>query len=456
MKATLADILNATGAVGDLPETDVLIERVSTDSRLVERGDLFFCLPGDRFDGHAFAGAASARGAAAIVAERPVEDVDCPVLMVRDSLMALGALAAWRRSKTRARVVGVTGTAGKTTVKEWIAQLCATQGVVHRNYLNLNNLIGLPLSILNATGEEDFWVLEAGISVPGEMDRLAGMLRPDLALIVNVGPAHLEGLGSVRGVAEEKVKLIERRAAGGLGVVNFDYPELREAAGPGMIGFSTQGAKGARYHGAYLGPESRTSGLYRLDLDGENVERELPWRGGFALENALAAAAAAHCLGVPTTDIVQTLGELTPARQRFVCRAVGDLLLIDDSYNANPMSMPVVIEAARDMAGDRPLVFVLGEMRELGAMAARAHEELGRRLASAKGAAVYWKGGFASEVERGLRDGGYEGLFELFEEPGRFMECFRSLGLRDAAVLVKGSRANRLETVTEALLKECD
>ncbi|MDY0308128.1 MAG: UDP-N-acetylmuramoyl-tripeptide--D-alanyl-D-alanine ligase, partial [Desulfovibrionaceae bacterium] len=221
---TLAEIALALGCYLDAGSSSV-VTRVRTDSRTVGEGDLFFCIVGQNMDGHQFAAQAVAAGARAVVASAPLT-VDAPVLLVEDTTVALGRLArAWRERST-ARVIGVTGSAGKTTVKEMLAQVLGAVGPTAKNFRNLNNQIGLPLSMLEMTGTEDFWVLELGISRPGDMDDLGRILAPDAAMVVNIGPCHLEGLGDLAGVAREKSSLFDFVRPGGFCCVNADYPLL--------------------------------------------------------------------------------------------------------------------------------------------------------------------------------------------------------------------------------------
>jgi len=205
-----------------------IVEGVGTDSRAVKPGSLFVCIPGETFDGHDFAVKAIEAGAAALLVSRnPFDAVPpVPLILVEDTVKALGKLAhCWRERLGETRVIGLTGTAGKTTVKELLAQVLSRCGLTAKTHMNLNNQIGLPLSMLAATGEEAFWVMEAGISHPNDMDELGAILEPDLALILNVGPGHAAGLGD-RGTAHYKSKLLAHLAPGGTAIISADYPDL--------------------------------------------------------------------------------------------------------------------------------------------------------------------------------------------------------------------------------------
>ena len=436
---------------------------VVTDSREARPGALFVCVPGERVDGHDFAARAVERGAAAVLASRPLPDVAAPVLLVEDTVRALGSLAALWRGKTRAKVVGVTGTAGKTSLKEALAQVLAVRGKTARNALNHNNQIGMPCTVLNTDGDEDFWVIEAGISHAGDMDELAPVIRPDLGLILNVGPGHTEGLGD-RGVAWHKARLLAHLARGGLGLVSADYPDLvREAGATGAkLRFFSAGAHQVEYRADYVGPapeaggEDATRGLYRLWLDGVRCDAVSPFQGAYGAENSIAVAAAAHLLGLSPAEIAEGLGRAQLPPQRFNRERLGMWEIIDDTYNANPLSMRRMLETAAGQARGRAFVPVLGEMGELGAVAEAMHEELGRLLADLGPAAVFWKGGHADEVRAGLTRGGYGGPWLPVDGPESFMAAWRELaerkldGKRGGLLFFKGSHFNRLETLLTA------
>lgn len=437
-----------------------VITRAVTDSREAGPGALFVCVPGARVDGHDFALSAVERGAGAVLATRPLPEVSAhgvPVLVVEDTVKALGRLAANWRARTAAKVVCVTGTAGKTTLKEALAAILAVRGKTARTPLNHNNQIGMPCAVLDTDGDEDFWVMEAGISHEGDMDELASILRPDLALILNVGPGHTEGLGG-RGVAWHKARLLAHLAPGGTALVSADYANLvAEAAATGAkpVFFSAAGAD-APYRGSM---SDASAGECRLELAGTSCVAETPFRGAFGAETVVAAAAAAHLLGLDGDEICRGLAAATLPPQRCARRQLGPWLVIDDTYNANPLSMRRMLEAAAAEAAraSRPLVAVLGEMGELGAEAPGHHKELGRLLGRLGVAAVFWKGGHGDEVAAGFAEAapGARARWTAVKDSEDFMAAWKASGIgAEAGVLLfKGSRANRLEELLAALEK---
>ena len=353
-------------------------------------------------------------------------------------------------------MIGLTGTAGKTTVKELLAQVLSRRGLTAKTHMNLNNQIGLPLSMLAATGEEAFWVMEAGISHPNDMDELGAILEPDLALILNVGPGHAAGLGD-RGTAHYKSKLLAHLAPGGTAIISADYPDLaREARAvrQELVFFSTSGRQ-VDYRAAYVVPAGEDKGLFRLWLDGVSIDVEAPFRGAFGAENVIAVAAVAHRLGLGAEEIAAGFAGAALPKQRFACSRAGDWLVIDDSYNANPLSFSRMLEAAAEMAGDhadRPLVCVLGEMGELGSLSEDEHRNLGRLVADIKPRLVCWKGGHLEEFEDGLHAGRYGGAFCPVTSAEDMFKGLAAcdLGSGGGVILFKGSRSNKLETLVSA------
>jgi UDP-N-acetylmuramoyl-tripeptide--D-alanyl-D-alanine ligase len=443
----------------------------SQDSRALTPGSVFVCTKGEQVDGHDFAAAALEKGAIALIAERdpfygqsddglsPV-----PLFLVENSLTAVTALAAERRRQAARRgvkVVGITGTAGKTSVKEVLAAVLGAHAPTAKNFMNMNNQWGLPLSMLNAAEDADFWVLEAGISHARDMDELAGLLQPDLALILNVGPGHLSGLGD-RGVAYYKSRLLAHLADNGLALLNADYPDLMRESDVYQVKrkfFSSLNSE-VDFYASYNGPVGAAGGYYLVKTSGqENFEVSAPFRGSYGAENVAAIAGAATLLGLTGPEIKAGMSGAVLPRQRFNCRIYENTVLIDDSYNANPLSAARMLESAAEIAREQklPLLLVMGEMLELGEEASAVHLELGKKMAASGAQAVIWKGGRAEEVRQGLDEAGFQGGFALAPNEEEFrgqMGCLLKKSAGRGAVLFKASRANRLERFVEVFQKE--
>ncbi|MFP4070550.1 MAG: UDP-N-acetylmuramoyl-tripeptide--D-alanyl-D-alanine ligase [Desulfovibrionales bacterium] len=455
---TLQQMADGLGGLGDLQgQEERIVTHIEKDSRLVKPGDVFACIVGERFDGHNFVREAMRRGAAAVIVQRMVPELEntVPVLMVRDTVRALGSLAHTWRMQSSAQVAGITGTAGKTTLKEILGSILSGTGRTAKSYKNWNNQLGMSLSMLAAEGDEAFWVMEAGISIKGDMDELGTILRPDLAIIHNIGPAHLEGLGSLEGVAEEKSRFLASLQEGGTGLVSMDYPELFtrcRALAPEVVGFSTQD-ESARFFGRYLG-RGEMGGRFMLRLDGYVFDLELPVWGEYMAENIVAAAAGAFLLKIPSEMIVKGLHAMHLPEQRFQSRSAGQWTLIDDTYNANPLSMRRAISAAADRSGKAPLVLVLGEMAELGEHSRQSHEELGEFIAASSCACVIFKGSFQEELLNGLKKRGRESIFHPVNSTSMGLRVLKDLGLEGGTVLFKGSRCCSMDDYFRAFLEE--
>ena len=454
----LDEVMQATGAETPGSGEGIEISGVRADSRQVRPGDLFVCLPGERVDGHDFVQDALQRGAVAVLASRSLPGVEdrVPVLRVGDCLIALGDLGARWRERFQGTLVAVTGSAGKTSLKELLASMLSRRAGTAKNYKNWNNRLGVPLSLLEFTGTERYWVLEAGVNQTGEMDELARILGPDVAVIHNVGPVHLEGMGSREGVAREKAKLAASVRGGGLVLVSADYPLLTAALPDhpdARIARFSCGDVEARYRGEYLG-HSGDRGLYRLDLDGTVLEVASELRGAYQLENILAAAAAARELGCEPEDIeAGVAGAELPEHRSQVIR-IGEWTLVDDCYNANPVSVRCALEGARELAGEDPLIAFLGDMLELGEEAGAAHYEMGRDAARQGVDHLLYSGRFLREVASGYREAGGRSEPRQVETEEKLQAFCRGIRASAGTVLLKGSRGCRLERFLQVLQKE--
>ncbi|MFW5488215.1 MAG: UDP-N-acetylmuramoyl-tripeptide--D-alanyl-D-alanine ligase [Desulfovibrio sp.] len=460
MRLTLAQIAESLTAYGDIDQGgSVEVTGVHTDSRTIRPGDLFICLTGEKFDGHGFAAEAAKAGAVAVVAHTPIEDPGIPVLMVRDTLQALGQLASYVRMHCGATVAAVTGSAGKTTVKELLWSILSQRFRTAKNQRNFNNQVGLPLTILQCQGEEDIWVLELGISHPGDMDDLGVIARPDLAIIHNIGSAHTEGLGGLKGVAQAKASLLRFLRPGGRAVINADYPELVAEASQytnNIVYFSCLRAD-MPFACSYLGRDNNGMGSFVLRLDGEAMELALPLFGQHMAEDICAAATAAHLLGADSEAIRLGLSNPPVVPGRFDRHDLGGLELIDDAYNANPLSMRSSIAAAAELAGDRPMGLVLGDMLELGDGEHQEHEEIGRFIAQTRAdAKVFYKGRFIDDIRRGLEEEGFAGSLSRIRDPQDFInqwEAAKGGPMSEGVVLFKGSRSMHMDAMHLALVK---
>lgn len=443
MKMTLQEISVALKSVGDMNGSEKIeISRVQTDSRLVRPGDLFICLCGQTMDGHNFVDQAAANGAAAIVSHNPMPDFSVPVMLVEDTLRALGRLGRYWRMKTGGTVIAITGSAGKTTTKEMLSAVLEKAHSVGKNYKNWNNQIGLPLSILKFSGNEKFWVLELGINNPSDMDELGEIVCPDQAVLLNVGPCHLQGLGSVEGVARSKAVLLDHLQGPKKAFVCKDYPllekevELRSDINP--VWFSCQ-ENPAQYILKHKGP-----GQYQMKDDDGSVTFDSMPGGEMYCENIAAVWAVSRQAGIEADQIINALKQFSFPEQRFCVQDCGSWTIIDDTYNANPLSMNRAINAARSLAGDRDLFLVIGDMAELGSKEVSAHQELGRLISKAGCRKVFFHGKNSGNVASGLENGVRTNFFEI-RNPAHFKHVLDTQDCRDGVVLFKGSRSSRME-----------
>jgi UDP-N-acetylmuramoyl-tripeptide--D-alanyl-D-alanine ligase len=434
------------------------------DSRKMQPGNLFFCLPGEHADGHDFAFDAARAGAIAIVASRnpwngkagdEANLILPPVFLVNDVRRALARVAKCHRESCLARVIGITGTAGKTSVKEVLAQVLEMRGRTERNPLNLNNQFGLPVSMLGASADASFWVMEMGISEDGDMDELGEILRPDVGIILNVGDGHVSGLGEL-GVPVHKARLLDYIQPGGTAVISADYADLNRQIDERLSALSRRGVQVLRFshvsnndasvRAAYVGADAER-GIYRVWTKDFHFEVNTPFRGDFGGENVAAIVTVAIKLGLSQEAISDGFASAKLPEQRFNAERHPRCTLLDDSYNANPLSSARMLQAARSMADEygQSLALVMGEMLELGSKAESAHEVLGENMAAVKPEVVFWKGGQTDAVARGLRKGGYSGKLYPLSGAQEFDALLEECNLDNVLVLFKGSRGNKLE-----------
>ncbi len=452
---TRDEIVALTGAVHRGPGVDVA--GVLLDSRRARSGSLFVALRGETHDAHAFVDQAVASGAQAVVVDREVAvDARVDVYRVDDTLAALGALASHHRARSGVQVVGITGSVGKTTTKELASAALRGAGRrVHATEGNLNNRIGVPMTLLQLTESHDTAVIEMGMSVPGEIAALAEMARPDVGVVTAVAEVHTEGVGGLEGVAREKGALLLALEASGAAVYCADEAPLHAYAerSPAMtkIGYGRADGAAVRLASCALASDGTR---YALQIDGATHAGRLQLLGDAAALNTAGAAAVTLALAPDRlSDALAAMAEVAPRPQRMSPREVGELLILDDSYNASPRSTEAAIRAGVELARARGgrLIAVLADMLELGAAEEALHERLGHDAARLGVGALVLHGERMAAAARGaLRAGGGVPV-RVLAKIEAVAPAVRELAGPGDVVLVKGSRGMRMERVVVAL-----
>lgn len=441
-------------------------EGAALDSRRVLPGMAFFAFPGARSDGHEHVEAALEAGAAVAVVEGRYTDLHGAeverwgrrgtVVRVRRGIDALHALTRELRRRLPEKIVGITGSAGKTTTKELLAAMLARKFRVARSPGNFNNLLGFPLALLAIPEDTEWMVAEMGMSQPGELGRLSRLARPDVAVFTNVRPAHLEFHGTLRAITEAKAELLAGLADGGLVVANADDPEVRRIAqrheGPVVFfgrGPDAEAHAEVRAEDVEVAGAGETGSRFTLVVGDRRVPVRLPLHGLYNVENCLAAAACAWSLGVDLEDVARAVETVTPVGGRgAVHRLPGDVTVIDDAYNANPDAVERALESAAQLPARRHWA-VLGDMLELGVEAPRFHRETGAAAARLGFDPVLAVGELAAALAEGVREGGSDG--RVFASAAAAAPAAAAELRSGDLVLVKGSRGVGLDVVVEAL-----
>lgn len=450
----LARVINAR-----FSGNDVLFTGVSKDSRDIHQGDLYIALKGERFDGHTFLADVAAAGAAAALVSEP-QPVELPQLQVADTREALGRMAEhWAqqwREQSGGRMIGITGSNGKTTVKEMCRKIlvdASSADAVLSTKGNLNNEIGLPMTLLELRQQHRYAVIEMGASHVGDIDYLTRIAHPDIAVLNNAGSAHLEGFGSLQNVARAKAEIYNGLTANGVAIINEDdafaawwreYCEKNTRVEK-IIGFSVQN------NNADIYAQAMENGACRVTAGGEEAVLKLRVPGKHNVMNALAATAATLSLGLDLSSIVASLSSFENIAGRLTIKTADNgYRVIDDSYNANPLSVAAAINVLAEMAGaemNADGVLVLGDMAELGKEAPVLHAEVGRQAKAAGIRALYATGQYGRYTVDAFGDNGF-----YFQQKNDLIEALQEKLTGSEFVLVKGSRSAAMEEVVERIL----
>jgi len=442
---TLAEIAQACD--GRHVGNNIVLNGVSTDTRSLQAGEFYIALRGPNFDGHDFIPQAIEQGAAAVMVEH-VLDADIPAVIVADTHLALGRLAQAWRSRFDIPIVAVTGSNGKTTVKEMLATIFSELGQVHATKGNLNNDIGVPLTLFRLGQQHHAAVIEMGANHKGEIAYLVDIAQPDVAIVTNAGDAHLEGFGSLQGVAEAKGEIFQGLSGEGIAIINADDPfaELwRDYAAPRrVLTFALEHAAdvSATYQSSELG-----NVLLIKTAQGE-VEVSLALLGRHNVMNALAATAAALACQVSLSQIKSGLEKLHAVPGRLQLKqGVHGSRLIDDTYNANPSSVKAALEVLSGFAGEHYLA--LGDMGELGSNEEVLHRQVGEQARQQGVRHLYTMGKLAQCAAEVFGERAYS-----FDAQGAMIAALHNDLHKDVTLLVKGSRTSHMERVVEALTTE--
>jgi len=458
---TVNEFLKATGGELLCGDKEKRFAAVSIDSRNISADDVFVAIVGDVHDGHNFINDVLKQGIVGLVVNRekakdlPIsawqtQNVAC--VAVADTTRALGDLAAFHRSRTDVSVIAITGSNGKTTTRQMTAEVVAKKFNTLSTVGNYNNQIGVPLTLLRLISEHKWAVVELGTNRPGEIARLAQICSPDIGVITNIGPAHLEGLGSLDGVMREKGQLIEHLKAGGKAVLNADDRRVYKIAAQTKKEVLLFGqSENARIRATAV--KEKAAGIsFNLDLPKESLRVNLKVPGQFMVINALAASAVGHLLGLSAKDIKAGLEKFKPAWGRMnIFQTANGIHIIDDTYNANPDSMKSAITTLKSLRANNRSILVAGDMLELGEQAESLHRQVGAWAAAAGINQLWVTGDFAGAVIEGAKDAGMkvEHIFAGSREK-LLIELQKSLKPGDW-VLVKGSRGARMDAVVEGL-----
>ncbi|MFT2929705.1 UDP-N-acetylmuramoyl-tripeptide--D-alanyl-D-alanine ligase [Enterobacter sp. HK-058-C-ECC] len=432
---------------GDLHGQDLTIDAVTTDTRKVTTGCLFVALKGERFDAHDFAEQAKDNGAGALLVSRKL-DIDLPQVVVKDTRLAFGELAAWVRQQVPARVVALTGSSGKTSVKEMTAAILSQCGNTLYTAGNLNNDIGVPMTLLRLTKEHEYAVIELGANHQGEIAWTVSLTRPEAALVNNLAAAHLEGFGSLEGVAKAKGEIYTGLPENGIAILNADnndWLNWQSIIGARKTWRFSPNAANSDFAATNIHVTSHGT-EFTLTTPTGGLEVLLPLPGRHNIANALAAAALSTAVGASHEAIKAGLANLKAVPGRlFPIQLSENKLLLDDSYNANVGSMTAAVQVLSEMPGFR--IMVVGDMAELGDESEACHTQVGEAAKAAGLDCVLSAGKLSQAISQA------SGVGEHFADKAALIERLKALMTEKqiVTVLVKGSRSAAMEEVVHAL-----
>ncbi|SHE20056.1 UDP-N-acetylmuramoyl-tripeptide--D-alanyl-D-alanine ligase [methanotrophic endosymbiont of Bathymodiolus puteoserpentis (Logatchev)] len=449
---TLQEIAEAVQ--GKLVGTDATVSGVCIDTRILAEGDLYIAIKGEQFDGHDFIAQAEKKGALALLVAKQVTS-DKPQIIVKDTRLALAQLAGAVRAKVQVKVCGITGSNGKTTVKEMVAAVLAVNYRVLFTQGNFNNAIGVPLTLLRLQAEDEFAVIEMGANHAGEIAYTSAYAQPDVVVITNVGAAHIEGFGSIEGIALAKAEIIESLTDQGIAVLNADdtfFTQWLALAGQRkVLSFGLNANADVTAENivtGFAGEQFCTQ--FDLLSEGKRVPIRLALAGEHNVKNALAASSACLALGIEVKQIQEGLKQVKAVKGRLQLSVTGlGYRVINDTYNANPDSLTVALAVLKNCEGE--LWLALGAFGELGAGAEQLHSEMGQKIKQAGVMRLFVTGALAKSTVKAFGVGA-----EFFTQQEDLITAVQQAINPKVVLLVKGSRVQRMENVVNALVNKVE
>jgi UDP-N-acetylmuramoyl-tripeptide--D-alanyl-D-alanine ligase len=456
MMLSSGEIANSVQAIHHTLRRDVIPSGYSIDSRTLSPGECFIAIRGRNFDGHQFVAEALSKGASLVIAQTavPVDATRVPIIFVEDTLIALQRLASYNRRKWGKKVIGITGSTGKTTTKEITASILGSHFQVFKSVGNFNNQYGLPLSLLRLEERHDVAVIELGMSSAGEITQLSGIAQPDIGIVTNVKPVHLEFFKSLDGIARAKRELIEALPPDGIAILNNDDVRVRKFARVFLGEVLTYGIEAAAGYRVWKVENRGLNGCdFVLDYKGKGYLFRSPLMGIHNLYNCLPAIILAYRHGLDFRTIAEAIAQLKPFSGRGEILHFADgFSVINDTYNSNPGSLEAMINLLKNVSEYGRKILVAGEMLELGPKSPQFHRQSGVLAARAGFDMIVGVRGNAIHLVEGARQQGYKESSAIFFEDVTAAGAWLSRSVRSRdLILIKGSRGVRMELVIERL-----
>jgi len=431
---------------------------ITTDSRAVKNGDFFIPLVGEKFDGHDYILSSFEKGANGCFTHKDISGIDGKIVIkVEDTLVALRKLASYYRQKFDIPFVGITGSVGKTSTKDMVYSVLSQKYNVLKTQGNFNNEIGVPLTVFNLESSHEAGVVEMGMSGLGEISRLTSIVKPDIAIITNIGLSHIEKLGSRQNILKAKMEILEGLKDNGLVILNGDDSLLSGLKG--LLKYRTVFygmEEGLDYQAYNISSQGEMGTSFEITIGNENYKVHVPAPGVHNIYNALAAIAAGIEMNIPVEDIIKGIGEFLPGKMRLNIIDLNGIKIINDAYNASPQSMEVAINVLKDVAsGNNRTIAVLGDMLELGDLSVNAHRDVGKYAVKKDVSYIFTVGEKSKDILEGAIEAGVGKdrvqHFKNNTEAGKFLIDFVKPG---DVLVVKGSRGMKMEEIVNLLTTE--